>query len=361
MSNSIEDSFICPITQEVMREPVICIGDGHSYEKAAIQAWFHKSGNHTSPLTGRELAGTELELVPNFALRSAIEASQQACGTSNAAVSTIPETTLFSFGTDDNKSASSNSNSTPTKRALPKSSTFAPGCPQIITAGSQGLYTGMAEIQVWDTNKWRQTLRLTDNIHDGAITCLAAFQSSPLLASGSRDKTIKVWSTTEWTSTITLQGHTDWVYCCGTGPSERLLVSGSRDCSLRVWDLEVGQARMKLAGHCGYVYCCAVDPRGNQIVSGSEDWTARVWDIDSGQCVQTLEGHNNAVMACAGWGDREVVATGGADRLVRMWDPSSWGSVATLQGHEEAVTCVALDPRGSWLVSGSRDCTLRVW
>eukprot|EP00959_Pyramimonas_sp_CCMP1952_P090756 1899931-Pyramimonas_sp.AAC.1 len=69
-----------------MREPVILVGDGYTYEKAAIQAWF-KGGSHTSPVTGKALYETDLELVRNFALKSAIEASRQACGTSSTAAS----------------------------------------------------------------------------------------------------------------------------------------------------------------------------------------------------------------------------------------------------------------------------------
>ena len=58
----------CPITCEIMREPVIC-ADGHSYEKGAIEAWLQ--ANDLSPLTGQKLA--HKHLVPNHALKSIIE------------------------------------------------------------------------------------------------------------------------------------------------------------------------------------------------------------------------------------------------------------------------------------------------
>jgi serine/threonine protein kinase len=62
-------SFCCSITGKVMSDPVVCV-DGHSYERAAIQAWFD-SGNKTSPLTNGNLLN--LCLIPNNHLRSAIE------------------------------------------------------------------------------------------------------------------------------------------------------------------------------------------------------------------------------------------------------------------------------------------------
>jgi ankyrin repeat protein len=61
-------AFICPITQDIMNDPVTCM-DGHTYEKEAIQKWL--ADHDTSPLTGAKLPSKHL--IPNFALRSAID------------------------------------------------------------------------------------------------------------------------------------------------------------------------------------------------------------------------------------------------------------------------------------------------
>jgi len=58
--------WLCPIPQEVMRDPVITV-DGHTYERVSIQEWFDR-GNTTSPLTNAVLR--RKELAPNHALRS---------------------------------------------------------------------------------------------------------------------------------------------------------------------------------------------------------------------------------------------------------------------------------------------------
>jgi U-box domain len=57
--------------QEVMMRPALCVGDGHSYEEAAIAQWLQAHG--TSPVTGQPLATTEL--LPNHALRQMIQAA----------------------------------------------------------------------------------------------------------------------------------------------------------------------------------------------------------------------------------------------------------------------------------------------
>eukprot|EP00310_Coccolithus_braarudii_P024523 CAMPEP_0183343416 /NCGR_PEP_ID=MMETSP0164_2-20130417/9339_1 /TAXON_ID=221442 /ORGANISM="Coccolithus pelagicus ssp braarudi, Strain PLY182g" /LENGTH=376 /DNA_ID=CAMNT_0025514233 /DNA_START=19 /DNA_END=1149 /DNA_ORIENTATION=- len=65
----VPDSFVCPITSELMADPV-STSDGFTYEREAIEQWL-ASGHNTSPLTGEPLPRSEL--TPNHALRSAIE------------------------------------------------------------------------------------------------------------------------------------------------------------------------------------------------------------------------------------------------------------------------------------------------
>ncbi|CAD7949707.1 unnamed protein product [Amoebophrya sp. A120] len=64
------DDFKCPIMHELMEDPV-CTNDGHTYERSAIAEWF-RTGNKTSPITGKTLKFTTLRT--NHALRKAIAA-----------------------------------------------------------------------------------------------------------------------------------------------------------------------------------------------------------------------------------------------------------------------------------------------
>ena len=63
------DLFMCPLTMEVMREPVIT-ADGQTYEQTEIQKWF-AHGNRTSPLTAAEQPSTNL--TPNIVLRKLVK------------------------------------------------------------------------------------------------------------------------------------------------------------------------------------------------------------------------------------------------------------------------------------------------
>lgn len=65
--------FICPIFQEVMKDPHVA-ADGYTYEAEALRGWL-ETGHNTSPMTNLELDHSNL--VPNHALRSAIQEWRQ--------------------------------------------------------------------------------------------------------------------------------------------------------------------------------------------------------------------------------------------------------------------------------------------
>lgn len=69
MDSDCPDEFICPITRELMKEPVIAT-DGYSYEREAIESWIN-TPNRSSPMTNLPLQTTILTL--NRSLKTAIQ------------------------------------------------------------------------------------------------------------------------------------------------------------------------------------------------------------------------------------------------------------------------------------------------
>lgn len=69
-SDTIPTEFRCPITMDIMRDPVMC-ADGHTYDRIAIESWLLT--HDTSPLTNKTLPHTHL--LPNHALRNLIQSS----------------------------------------------------------------------------------------------------------------------------------------------------------------------------------------------------------------------------------------------------------------------------------------------
>jgi WD40 repeat protein len=67
------------------------------------------------------------------------------------------------------------------------------------------------------------------------------------------------------------------------------LASGSYDKTVKVWDTATGACIQTLEGHGESVYSVAFSADSQRLASGSRDKTVKVWDAATGACVQTLE------------------------------------------------------------------------
>lgn len=69
LSLDFPDEFRCPITLDLMRDPVI-VSSGHTYDRSSIGRWLN-SGHHSCPKSGKKLV--HMALIPNYALKSLID------------------------------------------------------------------------------------------------------------------------------------------------------------------------------------------------------------------------------------------------------------------------------------------------
>ncbi|GMI80893.1 plant U-box 13, ARABIDOPSIS THALIANA PLANT U-BOX 13 [Hibiscus trionum] len=68
MSFNIPDEFRCPISLDLMKDPVI-VASGHTYDRSSIAQWIN-TGHHTCPKSGQRLI--HMALIPNYALKSLV-------------------------------------------------------------------------------------------------------------------------------------------------------------------------------------------------------------------------------------------------------------------------------------------------
>ena len=78
-------------------------------------------------------------------------------------------------------------------------------------------------------------------------------------------------------------------------PNTKLIASGSRDKTIKVWNYETGECLNTLEGHSSWIKSLAHIENTKLIVSGSGDRTINIWDYESSECTRTLEGHTNEV------------------------------------------------------------------
>ncbi|KAL6708989.1 SCF ubiquitin ligase complex subunit cdc4 [Coniothyrium glycines] len=221
------------------------------------------------------------------------------------------------------------------------------------------------------------------------VTCLQ-FDTDKILT-GSDDTNINVYDTKTGAQRSRLEGHEGGVWALQY--EGNTLVSGSTDRSVRVWDIEKGKCTQVFQGHTSTVRCLVIlkptkigetldgqaimMPKEELIITGSRDSTLRVWklpkpgdrsimqtgasanDHDNPYFIRALTGHHHSVRAIAAHGD--TLVSGSYDCTVRVWKISTGEVLQRLQGHSQKVYSVVLDHARNRCISGSMDNMVKVW
>ncbi|ODM96956.1 Notchless protein 1 [Orchesella cincta] len=217
-------------------------------------------------------------------------------------------------------------------------------------------------VRIWDTILG-QTLRILSS-HTEAVSALR-WGGTGLIYSGSRDKTIKVWRSVDGVFCRNLEGHAHWINCLAL----------NTDYVIRTGDFEPAEAEklayieIKRSDDPSEVQKKALERyesvrRGTEerLVSGSDDNTLIIWlpEKDKKPLIR-MTGHQQPVIMVSYSPDGRYIASASFDHHVKIWDGKTGKFVASLFGHLRRVYQVAWSADSRMLVSGSSDSTLKVW
>ena len=201
----------------------------------------------------------------------------------------------------------------------------------------------------------------TRKAHDKDINAISINHDSKLFASASQDRLVKVWSTKEGEVQGVLRGHKRGVWSVRFAPkdaapvsgsigpissSRGLVVTGSGDKTVKVWSLSDYSCLRTFEGHTNSVLkvlwipprpADSGDKEGRSLLaSGGGDGLVKIWDASTGECVCTLDNHTDRVWALAASASTDRLVSGGGDGVVTFWANTTATTAAASAAASEA-------------------------
>ena len=220
--------------------------------------------------------------------------------------------------------------------------------------------------------------------HGGAVTSLVCGENSdgsPLLLSGSRDKSIIRWELNFDGIKVdykddqenakekilvgkplrSFHGHNHFISSLALNSDSTKLVSGSWDKTIRLWDIESSKSDLLFKGHTKDVLCVGFSHDERLIFSGAMDNTLKYWNTKG-----DLRYDNNQFK---GWvscilniqkGKTNYIAVGCWDGTVKILN-NEYNVDREIPGGEYAVTSLSTDDDGDFLFIAYKNGTVKVW
>lgn len=249
-------------------------------------------------------------------------------------------------------------------------------------------------------------LQRVRSLHNSSVKCCATSSCCSVVATGSDDKTIRVWRVSDRSVLVILVGHLSAVTSlCFSGLGMQCLASSSYDGVVKVWQVDRGVVSSSMKADNGPVAAVAASRIGPQIVTGSQAGSLRMWDPDTFASSQTFldagaagskeqsvlrpsrvlffngdrqilvgnaggdlqsyslrSGHRGRVVKCHFY-DSQRLITCSEDKSIRLWSTGVGNEVGKLIGHSARVSdfdCGVVD-KTAVILTGSDDGSMLLW
>ncbi|CAJ2508081.1 Uu.00g092670.m01.CDS01 [Anthostomella pinea] len=220
--------------------------------------------------------------------------------------------------------------------------------PQFLITGSSDQTIKRWEVPREPQQSAKSAIRAayTRKAHDKDINAIDVNNSSQLFASASQDKLVKIWSIEEGETQGILRGHRRgvWSVCFaplnmpvlqgeqGSVSGKGVVLTGSGDKTVKLWSMTDYSCLRTFEGHSNSVLKVAwlkLPPNEERskkpvlIASAGGDGLVKVWDVNTGETECTLDNHEDRVWALAVHPETNMLVSGSGDSTVTFWKDTS--------------------------------------
>uniref|UniRef100_A0A9J7XBS0 Striatin 4 n=1 Tax=Cyprinus carpio carpio TaxID=630221 RepID=A0A9J7XBS0_CYPCA len=263
--------------------------------------------------------------------------------------------------------------------------TFHPSQAVLLSASEDGT------LKLWNLNKAMHSKKnaaldvepiYTFRAHSGAVLSLAMGEEGESCFSGGLDGTVRGWKIPDLNvdpydnydpgvESSVLSGHEDAVWGLAYSSSLKRLASCSADGTVRIWDPHNSSPCVSVFNkekeHGTPTSVAFVNSDPSQVVVSFDVGETLLYDLNTEQSIMVLENQakdgkcHELINHVVSHPSQPISITAHENRTIRYLDNKTGKVIHSMVAHLDAVTCLATDPKGTYLISGSHDCSVRLW
>jgi WD40 repeat protein len=198
--------------------------------------------------------------------------------------------------------------------------------------------------------------------HSERISSLDFSPDCTMMASGSLDLTIKLWSTETWQVRGDPIRCGDLVRCIRYSPSGEFIAIATA-LNIAIYDSNTRNSVANLKDPTSFNVSLVWTPDSTCLLSAGDhrDPTIREWDTSTWtQVGDSWTGHTEAITAIAVNFDGTMIASASHDNHVHLWQLSDRRTIAIFK-HSDSVNCVTFSMDGRHILSGGDDKKISEW
>lgn len=226
-------------------------------------------------------------------------------------------------------------------------------------------------LRLWDIKKGVTQRRFVSHTKD--VLAVAFSPDNRQIASGGRDKHLKIWNTVgECKFTVEQNGHSDWVSAVKFYQDLKnpIVVSASWDRTIKVWDNQTMSLKHTFVGHKAQINSLDMAPKTSYLASGGKDGLAIIWNLVEGKFLGQTE--VDCPINCVLFAPKKYWLVLGTEKGIKVWDLPSKEFIVDIKAEpmdtstdkqKKPIGCTSLawNKSGNLLFAGFTDSFIRVY